>query len=173
MAKLAKKKTVQSTTKTTKKIPINKSVIVKKSILKKSIKKTANPIVKPVANTLSKNTTKKRILIVDDEADIRTTVKTLLEREGFLVDIAQNSDECIKKVSVESYNLILLDIMMPGTPVKMVVEKVTTIPIAFLSVVRTSEEEQRALLARPNVKAFIQKPFNIKDLVSIVKRLTA
>ena len=61
--------------------------------------------------------------------------------------------------------------MMPGLPVRDVVERVTHTPIAFLSVVRTSDDERKALLEHPNIKAFIQKPFDVKALVTEVKHL--
>lgn len=125
-----------------------------------------------VPSVKSKASGGKRILVVDDEADIRSTVKTVLEKSGYRVETAQNGDECIEKTKTGKYDLILLDIMMPGTPVKDVINHITTIPIAFLSVVRTSDEEKRILLQQPNIKAFIAKPFEIQELIAQVKKLT-
>ena len=111
-------------------------------------------------------------MIVDDEPDIRTTVKAVLEKNGYKVVSAVNADDCLKKVNAgEKPDLILMDIMMPGTPVREVIPKLGKIKIAYLSVVRTSEAEKEDLLKVGNIVDFIQKPFDINDLLAKVKRI--
>lgn len=112
----------------------------------------------------------KTIMVVDDEADIRNTVKTILEKEGYKVITAVNGDDCLKKLEKENPALILMDIMMPGTPVKDIVPKIKQ-KIAYLSVVRTSEAEKEELMKSKNIVDFIQKPFDIAELVKRVKKL--
>lgn len=114
---------------------------------------------------------KKTVMVVDDEADIRETVKTVLEKNGYAVVTAVDGDDCVKKVSKSKVDLVLMDIMMPGTPVKKVVEKLKNTKVAYLSVVRVSEAERGDLLKAKNVVAFIQKPFDVKDLLKKVKKL--
>jgi len=94
---------------------------------------------------------------VDDEEDIRSTVKMILEPQGYNVITAIDGDQCLEKLNETKPDLILLDIMMPGTP------------IAFMSVVRISEARKRGLTTNENVVDFFQKPFNVQDLVSRVK----
>ena len=115
---------------------------------------------------------KKIIMVVDDEPDNVTTVKTVLEKEGYEVITAINGDDALKKFNSARTkpDLILLDIMMPGTPVKDIVPKLKT-KIAYLSVVRTSEAEREDLMKSKNIVDFIQKPFDIKDLVKKVKEI--
>ena len=113
----------------------------------------------------------KKIMVVDDEADIRSSVKTILEKEGYEVITAVNGDDCLKKLEKGKPDLILLDIMMPGTPVREVVKKIKNVKISYLSVVRTSEAEKEKLLGQNNIVDFIQKPFDIKDLVKRVKKI--
>jgi CheY-like chemotaxis protein len=115
--------------------------------------------------------TKKTILIVDDEPDIRATVKTILEKNNYQVITAINGDDCLKKLEKNSPNLILMDIMMPGTPVKEVVKKIKKYNLVYLSVVRTSEAEKEDLLNQKNVVGFIQKPFDINNLLREIKRI--
>lgn len=110
-------------------------------------------------------------MIVDDEPDIRETVKTILKKEKYNVISANSGDDCLEKLKKEKPDLILMDIMMPGTPVKEVVKKIKNIKIAYLSVVRTSEAEKEELLGQKNIVDFIQKPFDIKDLVKRVKKI--
>ena len=64
-----------------------------------------------------------------------------------------------------------MDIMMPGTPVGKVIEQIKNTKVAYLSVVRTSEAEKENLLKSKNVIDFIQKPFDINDLVKRVKKI--
>lgn len=113
----------------------------------------------------------KKILVVDDEPDIRSTVKTVLEKNGYKVVTAVNGDDGLKKWQAEKPNLILLDIMMPGTPVREIVPKMKGAKIAYLSVVRTSEAEKEDLMKSKNIVDFIQKPFDINELVRRVKKL--
>ncbi|VVB58755.1 Chemotaxis protein CheY [Candidatus Anstonella stagnisolia] len=114
---------------------------------------------------------KKTIMVVDDEEDIRSSVKTVLERNGYNVITAINGDDCLKKLKTQKPDLILLDIMMPGTPVRDVVPQIKDIPISYLSVVRVSEAERESLLGQKNIKDFIQKPFDIKELAAKVKKI--
>ena len=54
---------------------------------------------------------KQRILVVDDEEDLREILKFNLESEGYLVDTAPSAEEALKMLT-EEYDLILLDVMM-------------------------------------------------------------
>ena len=110
-------------------------------------------------------------MVVDDEPDIRQTIKTILEKNGYKAVTAVDGDDCLKKLQKQKVDLILLDIMMPGTPVREVVKKITNTKIAYLSVVRTSEAEKEDLLKSKNIVDFIQKPFDINDLLSRVKKI--
>src|SRR5579862_1780838 len=56
---------------------------------------------------------KGRILVIDDEADIRESLETLLTLEGYTVEMAQNGAEGLKRAESGSYDIILLDLMMP------------------------------------------------------------
>ena len=113
----------------------------------------------------------KTIMVVDDEEDIRSTVKTILEKEGYNVVTAVSGDDCLEKLTEQKVDLILMDIMMPGTPVGKIIPKIKNVKIAYLSVVRTSEAEKEDLMKSKNIVDFIQKPFDISELVKRVKKL--
>jgi DNA-binding response OmpR family regulator len=68
------------------------------------------PIVDPFATVR-----RVRLLVVDDEADLIDAVAKGLRREGYAVDVAYDGDEALEKISVNGYDLICLDITMPGT----------------------------------------------------------
>ena len=116
----------------------------------------------------------KKIMIVDDEEDIRKTVKTILEKNGYNVVSAVSADDCLKKInSGEKPDLILMDIMMPGIPVKEAISKLGKFKIAYLTVVRTSEAEKEDLIKSKNIVDFIQKPFDVDELLKRVKKLVS
>jgi len=110
----------------------------------------------------------KKILVVDDEPDIRQSVQMILEKNGYKVITAENGDECLEKLK-EKPDLILLDIMMPGTPVSEVVKQIKDTKIAFMSVVRISDARKRGLTSQENIVDFFQKPFNVMDLIDRVE----
>jgi len=112
----------------------------------------------------------KTIMIVDDEPDIRQTVKTVLEANNYKVVTAVTADDCLVKLKKIKPDLILMDIMMPGSPVKEIVPKIKG-KVAYLSVVRTGEAEKEDLLKAKNVVDFIQKPFDINELLKRVKKI--
>ena len=112
----------------------------------------------------------KKILVVDDEPDIRQSVQMILEKNGYEVITAENGDECLEKIK-EKPDLILLDIMMPGTPVSEVVKQIKDIKIAFMSVVRISDARKKGLTSQENIVDFFQKPFNVLDLIDRVELL--
>lgn len=114
----------------------------------------------------------KKIMIVDDEPDIRTPIEEVLERNGYKVVTAVSADDCLKKVLAgEKPDLILMDIVMPGTPVGKIIPKLGKIKIAYLSVVRVSEAERKDLMKNKNIVDIIQKPFELRELIKIVKKL--
>jgi DNA-binding response OmpR family regulator len=111
----------------------------------------------------------KIILIVDDEEDVRESVKTILHANGYKVETAVDGDDCLQKVREVNPDLILLDIMMPGKPVEEIIKQIQDIKIAFMSVVRISDARRRGLCSQPNIVDFFQKPFNVSDLVDRVE----
>ena len=77
-----------------------------------------------------------RILIIDDNPEIREVITILLEGEGFVTEEASDGEQALEKIREISYDLILLDVMMPGlngyqTCVE--IRKITNAPILFLS----------------------------------------
>ncbi|KYK33554.1 MAG: hypothetical protein AYK22_06555 [Thermoplasmatales archaeon SG8-52-3] len=107
----------------------------------------------------------KTILIVDDEEDVRESVKTILTANGYKVETAIDGDDCLKKIQEITPDLILLDIMMPGKPIGEVIKQIQNIKIAFMSVVRISDARKQGLCSQSNIVDFFQKPFNVSDLV--------
>ena len=115
----------------------------------------------------------KTIMVVDDEEDNRSSIRTILESNGFKVVTANDGDDCLKKLKKVKPALILMDIMMPGTPVSVVVKEIVDIPIAYLTVVRGADDQVDALMKVHNVVDFIQKPFDVTKFVKRIKKLVS
>ncbi len=114
----------------------------------------------------------KKIIVVDDEPDIRESVKNILEDNGIPVETAQNGNDFIKKISKDKFDLIILDILMPGLTTKEILselekKKIKT-PIIFLTVVRFAEQTKDMIA--PQMVDYIEKPFDNQDLIKRVKR---
>ena len=72
----------------------------------------------------SSSESKGRVLVVDDELDIREGLELLLTTEGYSVDQAQNGTEGLRRIEDHSYDLVLLDLMMPDRSGMEVLEEV-------------------------------------------------
>lgn len=125
-----------------------------------------------------KEEAKKKVLVVDDEPDIRQLVRTILEKaNGYAVSEAVNGNDCLKKLGKNpDVNLVLLDIRMPGIPPKEVIEsiqknaKLRKVKIAYLTVVQFSDEIIKNVLRQKQVVDYITKPFRAADLVARVRK---
>jgi len=116
----------------------------------------------------------KTILIVDDEKDIRDSVRVILEKEGYKIMTAVSGDDALKKLKGgKKFDLILMDIMMPGTPATIIVPKCAPTKVAYLSILRVSEAEKKDFMKFKNVVDFIHKPFDVEELIRRVNKLLA
>jgi len=113
----------------------------------------------------------KTIMIVDDEADIRDSFKIVLSKRGYKIITAKDADDCLRKLKTNKPDLILMDIMMPGTPVRKIMPKIKKVKVSYLSVVQLTDAEKEGLLKQKNVVDFINKPIQIEDLVKRVKKI--
>ncbi|MFD6440845.1 response regulator [Peribacillus sp. NPDC060186] len=113
-----------------------------------------------------------RILVVDDEERIRRLLKMYLEREEYIIDEAENGDVALSKALENDYDLILLDIMMPGKDgievCRELREKKTT-PIIMLTA--KGEEVNRVQGFEVGTDDYIVKPFSPREVVLRVKAL--
>ena len=116
-----------------------------------------------------------RILIIDDEPGITNLVKTILTGEGFEVEQGNNSEEAEGLLRDESFDLIILDLMMPGVSGWDLYDYIRTtsahqdVPVIILSARIREKEIQDALQLR-RVSDYITKPFSVDDLLVRVNR---
>ncbi len=113
----------------------------------------------------------KKILIVDDEKNVRLTLKRCLDEEGFDIDIAINGEEALKEILSNNYDLVLLDLKMPGMDgmevLREVREKSNNVNIIIITAYGTVEKAVEAM--KLGVIDFLSKPFTPEDIRKIVK----
>jgi DNA-binding response OmpR family regulator len=112
----------------------------------------------------------KKILIVDDDAEIRKVIGIYLENEGYEILKAENGDEALKLIAENEVALVLLDIMMPGmngTEVCMKIREDSIMPIIFLSA--KSEDLDKIQGLASGADDYITKPFSAMELIARVK----
>ncbi len=122
-----------------------------------------------------------RILVVDDEDDIRNLVGMWLKGAGHEVIYAANGTDCIETLSKEKVDLVLLDVMMPGPKPKEVLEGVRReaegTPVIYLTAVewREETEEQREEGFVPAMESpvedYILKPTDKEQLLKKVNKV--
>lgn len=118
----------------------------------------------------------KKVMIVDDEADLCETVKLLLEGKGLGVVAALSGAEALEKLRKERVDLVLIDFFMPEMSGRGLVAEIRADPklrdlkLAFLTVASFGEVG-REDLRKLEILDYIQKPFDNEDLVRRVKRM--
>lgn len=113
---------------------------------------------------------KEKILIVDDDRDIVNLIADILEEEGFITDRAYTGDTAVEKILGDSFDLILLDIMIPGMDGYEICRRVrdkTHSPILFLSA--KSKSMNKVLGFELGADDYITKPFDNYELAARVK----
>jgi DNA-binding NtrC family response regulator len=112
-----------------------------------------------------------KILVIDDDENIRNTMKTILEDEGYIVDLAATGREAIEKTQKTAYNLALLDIRLPdmeGVELLKLIKDPT--PRTRKIMVTGYPSMQNAIIAlNKNADAYLIKPVNVEKLLTTVK----
>ncbi|MBE6875745.1 MAG: response regulator transcription factor [Ruminococcus sp.] len=111
-----------------------------------------------------------KLLIVDDEVNIRAVVREYAEFEEYQVDEAENGMEAVEKCKQNDYDLIIMDVMMPkldGYSASKEIKKHKNIPIIMLSA--RGEEYDKLFGFEIGVDDYVVKPFSPKELMARVK----
>ncbi len=124
---------------------------------------------------MNPNGTKGRILVIDDEVDIRESLETLLEMEGYSVELAPDATEGMRKFEKSSYDLILLDLMMPDRSGMDVLHDIRTrdteTPVIMLTAYGSVEVAVKAL--KNGANDYFPKPWDNDKLVVEIESLIA
>jgi DNA-binding NtrC family response regulator len=114
-----------------------------------------------------------RILVIDDEEDIRESLETLLRMEGFQVDLASRATEGLRKLESANYDLVLLDLMMPDRSGIEVLQEVrqrdADIPIFLITAYGSVEVAVQAIKA--GASDYFSKPWDNEKLIIEIRRM--
>jgi phosphate regulon transcriptional regulator PhoB len=116
---------------------------------------------------------KQRILVVDDEQDIVQLVTYNLKKEGYLVEEARTGDEALRLVRERPYQLILLDLMLPGLSgmelCRIFKQDPGTAHVPIIMLTARSEEMDKVMGLETGADDYITKPISVRELLARVK----
>ncbi len=113
-----------------------------------------------------------RVLVVDDERPIAEIVQFNLEKEGYKVDLAFDGDEAVAKATATDYDLVVLDIMLPGKDGFTVCREIrahSAVPILMLTA--KEAEVDKVLGLELGADDYVTKPFSPRELVARVRAI--
>ena len=118
-------------------------------------------------------TTPKKILVIDDDPDIGTLIKMILENKSYAVAVVDNISMLPQALAEKRFNLLIIDMLLSGTDGKKICNAVKQqenskdIPIIMTSAYPQAKE----ICLSSGANDFISKPFDMHDLISKVNRL--
>jgi phosphate regulon transcriptional regulator PhoB len=116
---------------------------------------------------------KQRILVVDDEQDILELVTYNLKKEGYLVEEARTGDQALRLVRERPYQLILLDLMLPGLSgmelCRIFKQDPETAQVPIIMLTARSEEMDKVMGLETGADDYITKPFSVRELLARIK----
>src|SRR6202158_63870 len=115
------------------------------------------------------------VLIIDDEAEIRESLQTLLELEGFAVETAATGEAGLQRIGEHPFDLILLDLTLPGRNGMEVLTEIraheTGLPVIMITAYGTVENAVKAMQA--GATNFVQKPWDNEKLLADIRTAVA
>jgi len=116
---------------------------------------------------------KKRILVVDDEEDIRFVLRMLLERHGFEVETAEDGLDALEKIRSQKFDLVILDILMPKMDGFQVAKRMEQMGVQTPVIMLTAKADDESMWEgyRSGATLYVPKPFDNKYLLDAVRYL--
>jgi len=114
---------------------------------------------------------KKRILIVDDHASIRRSLKKLLTKAGYEISVAANGVEAVERFRAKPADLLLLDLNMPGKDGWAAGENITRTNPFVPTIIMTGLHDQFRIAQAAGAGALLEKPLNPEELLSVIAEL--
>src|SRR6266853_1317366 len=111
------------------------------------------------------------VLIIDDEAEIRESLQTLLELEGFEIETAVTGEEGLLRTGEHPFDLVLLDLTLPGRNGMEILAEIhshdSSLPVIMITAYGTVENAVRAM--QSGAANFVQKPWDNEKLLADVR----
>jgi DNA-binding NtrC family response regulator len=110
------------------------------------------------------------VLIIDDEDEIRESIEILLSAEGLTIDTATTGEQGLKKIEDNSYDVVLLDLMLPGKSGMEIQKEIKgidpTLPVVIITAIGALETAVTAI--KQGCYDYVTKPWNNEKLIVIV-----
>ena len=115
-----------------------------------------------------------RVLVVDDDTDIRATVVDILLAEGYEVDSAGSCEEALERLDARAPDVIVLDVQMEGADGADFARRYRERPRPHAPLVLfTALQDPGAIATKLGAVALLSKPFHVRELLDVVARHTA
>ncbi|MEK7684782.1 MAG: response regulator [Verrucomicrobiota bacterium] len=124
----------------------------------------------PIAST---EAMKKKILVVDDDPQIRESLRKVLRAEGYEVVLAANGQQGIERFNAERFDLLLLDLNLPDNSGWDIFGTLTSLNPFLPIIIITGRQNQHELAAGAGVGALMQKPLDVPRLLQTITELLA
>jgi DNA-binding response OmpR family regulator len=115
----------------------------------------------------------KRVLIVDDDTDLRESLTSILSKKGFSVEQANSGTSAIKMVTNNQYDLVLLDLIMPemdGIDTLVAIKKIRP-TMKFIMITAFATIDNAVAAIKKGANDYIAKPFQIDNLTTMIHRV--
>lgn len=111
------------------------------------------------------------VLVVEDEKQIASFVKKGLEEQGFVVEVVHNGNEGYERATTQSYDVVVLDIMLPGRDGLSILQNLrrqqNTVPVILLTA--RSELDERLDGLNRGADDYLTKPFYVEELIARIQ----
>lgn len=112
------------------------------------------------------------ILVVDDDDGIRSLVKKYLEENNYLVTTSNNAEDASEKIKVIEFDLIILDIMMPGkSGLEFIQENKKKIETPIILLTAKGDPSERVEGLEIGADDYLPKPFEPKELILRIQNI--
>ena len=115
--------------------------------------------------------TEQPILVIDDDPAVLETVSDILEFEGYPVELATNGAEGLRVIERVKPSLVLLDMRMPVLDGWGFARKLKQLGVQLPILVMTASQDARRWASEIGADDFLEKPFDLPDLLEAVERL--
>jgi len=122
--------------------------------------------------SLTKNNSNKKILIVDDEVEMRIALETTLKREGYKLILAENGEQALERLNEDTFNLVLTDIKMPkmnGIELLKILKQQSPRTVAIM-MTAYGDIDNAVETMKAGAFDYLLKPFSAEILVATVNR---
>lgn len=113
------------------------------------------------------------ILVVDDDAGVRTLLSTVLGDEGYLVEAVENGKQAVKTCEKSSFDIALIDIELPDMKGTELLNKLKRIRPKMIRIIITGHPSLESAMKAVNERAdgYVLKPFEVTELLQKIRRL--